>query len=174
MAIEFRRFSKTAGFTGLRCRYTVVPKELECIDKQGQAYSLNALWNRRQSTKFNGTAYIVQRGAEAVYSAEGQVQVKETIQSYMENARIITENLKQVGLTVYGGVNAPYIWVKTPDNMSSWSFFDKLLNELQIVTTPGVGFGKSEEVLIRLTAFGKRADTLEAMERLKNNLHINL
>ncbi|MDL2213266.1 LL-diaminopimelate aminotransferase [Bacteroides sp. OttesenSCG-928-E20] len=168
VAIEFRSFSKTAGFTGVRCGYTVVPKDLKGFDKSGQPHSMNALWSRRQSTKFNGTAYIVQRGAEAIYSAEGQKQIKETIHYYMKNARIIKENLEQVGLTVYGGVNAPYIWARTPDEMSSWAFFDKLLNELQIVTTPGVGFGKSGEGFIRLTAFGQRADTLEAMDRLKN------
>lgn len=174
VAIEFRSFSKTAGFTGVRCGYTVVPKELEGFSKHGQSYSLNALWSRRQSTKFNGTAYIVQRGAEAIYSPEGQKQIQETIDYYMENAHVIRRNLEQIGLTVYGGVNAPYIWAKTPDKMSSWDFFDKLLNELQIVTTPGVGFGKNGEGFVRLTAFGKRDDTLEAMERLTNNLRINL
>lgn len=167
VAIEFRSFSKTAGFTGVRCGYTVVPKELKGFDKQGQEHSINILWNRRQSTKFNGTAYIVQRGAEAIYSSEGQKQIKETILYYMENARIIKNNLEMVGLTVYGGVNAPYIWAKTPNNSSSWDFFDSLLNETQIVATPGVGFGKSGEGFIRFTAFGKREDTMEAMERVK-------
>ena len=166
VAIEFRSFSKTAGFTGLRCGYTVVPKELAYII-DGTIISLNSLWRRRQSTKFNGTAYIVQRAAEAVYSAEGQMQIKETIAYYMENARIIKESLESMGLTTYGGINAPYIWLKTPKGIGSWGFFDKLLNEMQIVTTPGVGFGQSGEGFVRLTAFGKREDTLEAMKRLK-------
>lgn len=168
VAIEFRSFSKTAGFTGVRCGYTVIPKELTAEDKAGRKYALNTLWKRRQSTKFNGTAYIVQRAAEAVYSAEGKKQTRETINYYMENARIIKAGLELLGMTVYGGVNAPYIWAKTPGNMSSWDFFDKLLNELQIVTTPGVGFGKSGEGFIRFTAFGKRDDTLEAVERIKS------
>jgi LL-diaminopimelate aminotransferase len=167
-AIEFRSFSKTAGFTGLRCGYTIVPKELMGEDAGGKPIPLNQLWRRRQATKFNGTAYIVQRAAEAVYSPEGQKQVKETINYYMENARIIKANLENLGLTVYGGINAPYIWAKTSDGLLSWDYFDKLLNGKQIVTTPGVGFGKSGEGFIRLTAFGKRADTLEAMERLNN------
>ncbi len=170
VAIEFRSFSKTAGFTGVRCGYTVIPKELIAEDKSGRQYSLNALWHRRQSTKFNGTAYIVQRGAEAVYSSEGQKQVRKTIDYYMGNARIIKSGLESIGMTVYGGVNAPYIWVKTPADMSSWEFFDKLLNEIQIVTTPGVGFGKSGEGFIRLTAFGKRVDTIEAIEKIQNLL----
>ncbi|GAB1414818.1 LL-diaminopimelate aminotransferase [Paludibacter sp.] len=169
VAIEFRSFSKTAGFTGLRCGYTVVPKELMGKDAAGKPIPLNQLWRRRQTTKFNGTAYIVQRAAEAIYSKEGQKQIKDTINYYMENARIIKENLEQIGLKVYGGINAPYIWVKTPNNMLSWEYFDKLLNEKQIVTTPGVGFGKSGEGFIRLTAFGKKADTLEAMERMKSS-----
>lgn len=173
VAIEFRSFSKTAGFTGVRCGYTVVPKELMGFDKNGQPHSLNKLWSRRQSTKFNGTSYIVQRGAEAVYSPEGQKQIKATIQYYMENAQIIKRELEQLGLSVYGGVNAPYIWAKTPKGISSWEFFDQLLNELQIVTTPGVGFGECGEGYIRLTAFGQRAATLEAMERLKSHWRIN-
>jgi LL-diaminopimelate aminotransferase len=167
VAIEFKSFSKTAGFTGLRCGFTVVPKALVAEDTSGNEYSLNQLWRRRQSTKFNGTAYIVQRAAEAIYSPEGKSQIRETIDYYMENARIIKENLELVGMTVYGGVNAPYIWVKTPGNYSSWEFFDKLLNELQIVGTPGVGFGKSGEGFMRFTAFGKRKNTMEAVERIK-------
>ena len=165
VAIEFRSFSKTAGFTGLRCGYTVVPKELTCM-AGGVNISLNNMWRRRQSTKFNGTAYIVQRAAEAVYSTEGQAQIKETIAYYMENARIIKEYFECLGLTTYGGINAPYIWLKTPKDTDSWEFFDKLLNEMQVVTTPGVGFGPSGEGFVRLTAFGKREDTLEAMERV--------
>ena len=167
VAIEFRSFSKTAGFTGLRCGYTVVPKELTCL-VEGTQISLNNLWRRRQSTKFNGTAYIIQRAAEAVYSVEGQTQIKATIAYYMENARIIRQSLEKNGLTTYGGVNAPYIWIETPDGSGSWVFFDKLLNEMQIVTTPGVGFGPSGEGFVRLTAFGKREDTLEAMERIND------
>ena len=167
VAIEFRSFSKTAGFTGLRCGYTVVPKELTCV-ADGAPVSLNGLWRRRQSTKFNGTAYIIQRAAEAVYTEEGQAQIKETIAYYMENARIIKSGLESMGLTTYGGVNAPYIWLKTPEGVGSWEFFDQLLNEKQIVSTPGVGFGQSGEGFIRLTAFGKREDTLEAIDRIKS------
>ena len=166
VAIEFRSFSKTAGFTGLRCGYTVVPKELTCM-VDGVKISLNGLWRRRQSTKFNGTAYIIQRAAEAAYSVEGQSQIKKTIAYYMENARIIKEYLERLGLTTYGGINAPYIWLKTPKDEGSWDFFDMLLKEMQIVTTPGVGFGQSGEGFVRLTAFGKREDTMEAMEKLK-------
>ena len=166
VAIEFRSFSKTAGFTGLRCGYTVVPKEL-IFAVDGKTISLNALWRRRQSTKFNGTAYIIQRAAEAVYTPEGQAQIKETIVYYMENARIIKESLESMGLTTYGGINAPYIWLKTPKDYSSWDFFDMLLNEKQIVSTPGVGFGQSGEGFVRLTAFGKRKETLVAVSRLK-------
>ena len=166
VAIEFRSFSKTAGFTGLRCGYTVVPKELTCM-VDGKPISLNSLWLRRQSTKFNGTAYIIQRAAEAVYTSEGQAQIKETIAYYMENARIIKESLESMGLTTYGGVNAPYIWLKTPEGSGSWDFFDMLLNEKQIVSTPGVGFGQSGEGFVRLTAFGKREETIEAVSRLK-------
>jgi len=166
VAIEFRSFSKTAGFTGLRCGYTVVPKELTCMEGHTKI-SLNNLWRRRQSTKFNGTAYIIQRAAEAVYSEAGKAQIKETIAYYMENARIIKESLESMGLTTYGGTNAPYIWLKTPAGCGSWDFFDRLLNEKQIVSTPGVGFGQSGEGFVRLTAFGKRKETLEAVSRLK-------
>ena len=165
VAIEFRSFSKTAGFTGLRCGYTVVPKDLICM-AGGTKVSLNSLWRRRQSTKFNGTAYIVQRAAEAIYTEEGQSQIKETISYYMQNAYIIKKNLEDMGMTTYGGVNAPYIWLKTPPGLGSWEFFDKLLNEMQIVCTPGVGFGQSGEGFVRLTAFGSREDALEAMERM--------
>lgn len=165
-AIEFRSFSKTAGFTGVRCGYTVVPKELKAYDKKGNEYALNALWNRRQATKFNGTAYMVQRGAEAVYSPEGKEQIRQTIDYYMENARIIKEGLTALGYETYGGTNAPYIWVKTPAGISSWAFFDTLLNEYQIVCTPGVGFGASGEGFVRMTAFGTKENTMEAMERM--------
>lgn len=164
-AIEFRSFSKTAGFTGTRCAYTVVPKALE----RGGA-SLNALWNRRQSTKFNGVPYVVQRAAEAVYSPEGRRQIVETIDYYHNNAKIIKSGLEAAGLTVYGGVNAPYIWAKTPDNMPSWDFFNKLLHEACVVTTPGAGFGPSGEGFIRLTAFGDAENTRLAVERIKNIL----
>ena len=167
VAIEFRSFSKTAGFTGVRCGYTVVPKELTAATLEGERIPLNRMWNRRQCTKFNGTSYITQRGAEAVYSLEGKAQIKKTIDYYMTNARIMRESLQSCGLRVYGGENAPYIWLKTPDGLSSWKFFDKLLYEVNIVGTPGVGFGPSGEGFLRLTAFGDRDDTLEAMARLK-------
>lgn len=160
-AIEFRSFSKTAGFTGTRCGYTVVPKELV-----REGVSLNALWARRQSTKFNGTPYIVQRAAEAVYSENGHREIMENIAYYMENARIIREGLSAAGLTVYGGVNAPYIWCKTPAGMDSWSFFDQLLHQANVVTTPGAGFGPHGEGYIRLTAFGETEATREAVERI--------
>ena len=162
VAIEFRSFSKTAGFTGIRCAYTVVPKEL----KVGEV-SLNKLWNRRQCTKFNGVPYITQRAAEAVYTEEGQKQIKENIRYYMENAKIIREGLKEAGYTVYGGINAPYIWLKVPNGMTSWEFFDKLLEEKNIVGTPGSGFGPSGEGYFRLTAFGSRENTIEAINRIK-------
>ncbi|MDR0542492.1 MAG: LL-diaminopimelate aminotransferase [Dysgonamonadaceae bacterium] len=167
VAIEFRSFSKTAGFTGMRAGYTVVPKELTAKTSKGEILSLNAMWKRRQSTKFNGTAYIVQRGAEAVYTPEGQKQIYEVIRYYMENARIIKSGLDTLGLTTHGGVNAPYIWAQTPDNMTSWEFFDLLLNKIQVVGTPGSGFGQSGEGFFRFTAFGKREETLEAVERMR-------
>ncbi|MDR1555547.1 MAG: LL-diaminopimelate aminotransferase [Tannerellaceae bacterium] len=166
VAIEFRSFSKTAGFTGVRCGYTIVPKELNGFTLDGKHISLNSLWNRRSTTKFNGTSYITQRGAEAVYSPEGKQQVKELIDYYMTNAAIMRESLLKCGLEVYGGENAPYIWLKTPGGLSSWKFFDKLLYEMKVVGTPGLGFGPSGEGYFRLTAFGDRDETLEAMERL--------
>lgn len=167
VAIEFRSFSKNAGFTGTRCAFTVVPKELIAYTKSGEKIEVNKLWNRRQSTKFNGTPYIIQRGAEAVYSDEGKAQIKEMIGYYMENARIIREGIAAMNLTVFGGINAPYIWLKTPSGYTSWEFFDKLLNEANVVGTPGVGFGPSGEGYFRLTAFGNRENTLEAVSRLK-------
>ncbi|MEG0646578.1 MAG: LL-diaminopimelate aminotransferase [Bacteroides sp.] len=167
-AIEFRSFSKTAGFTGVRCGYTVVPKELTAATLTGERVSLNALWNRRQCTKFNGASYITQRAAEAIYSPEGQQQIQETIDYYMTNSRIMREGLEAAGLEVYGGVNAPYIWVKTPNNTPSWRFFEQMLYEANVVGTPGVGFGPSGEGYIRLTAFGERANCIEAMQRIKN------
>ena len=167
VAIEFRSFSKTAGFTGVRCGYTVVPKELDGLTVGGEKVQLGKLWNRRQTTKFNGTSYISQRGAEAVYSKEGKKQVKATIDYYMTNARIMREGLQSCGLKVWGGEDAPYLWVKAPRGLSSWEFFDRLLYEQSIVGTPGVGFGPSGEGFLRLTAFGDRSDTLEAIDRLK-------
>lgn len=167
VAIEFRSFSKTAGFTGIRCAYAVVPKELKGYTKQGEDVDLNKLWNRRQGTKFNGVSYPVQRAAEAIYTKEGQKQIKENIAYYMENAKIIKDGLKEAGFIVYGGENAPYIWLKVPDGLSSWEFFDKLLNEANVVGTPGVGFGPSGEGYFRLTAFGTKENTIEAIARIK-------
>ena len=161
-AIEFRSFSKTAGFTGARCGYTVVPKELV---RDGQ--SLNAMWNRRQCTKFNGASYIIQRGAAAIYTEEGERQIEETLAYYRNNARVIKEGLEAAGFTVYGAVNSPYIWCKTPEGVGSWEFFDKLLTEANIITTPGAGFGPSGEGYVRLTAFGDADATVEAMERIQ-------
>ena len=160
-AIEFRSFSKTAGFTGTRCAYTVVPKELE---RQGM--SLNAMWNRRQCTKFNGVPYVVQRGAAAIYTEEGRRQVRENIDYYLNNARVIREGLAAAGLSVFGGVDSPYIWAETPDGMDSWAFFDRLLQQANVVTTPGAGFGPSGEGYIRVTAFGDADATREAVERI--------
>ena len=168
VAIEFRSFSKTAGFTGVRCAYAVVPKNLYGFTKDGEKVSINKLWNRRQCTKFNGVSYVVQKGAEAVYSKEGQEQIKENISYYMENARIIREGLEKAGFTVFGGKNAPYIWLKVPEGLNSWEFFDKLLTEANVVGTPGVGFGPSGEGYFRLTAFGTKENTIEAMDRIKN------
>ena len=170
VAVEFRSFSKTAGFTGTRCAFTVVPKEVHGRSATGERVPLNALWLRRQSTKFNGVPYIIQRGAAAVYTPEGQKQVRATIDYYMDNARIIREGLERAGLTVYGARNAPYIWVKTPPGLDSWGFFDKLLNEAHVVGTPGAGFGPSGEGYFRLTAFGAKDQTQEAVSRIKSNL----
>jgi LL-diaminopimelate aminotransferase len=162
-AIEFRSFSKTAGFTGARCGYTVVPKALV---RSGQ--SLNAMWNRRQTTKFNGASYIIQRGAAAIYTEQGAREVEETLDYYRNNARIIKESLEAAGYTVYGGVNSPYIWCKTPDKMGSWDFFTLLLEKANVITTPGAGFGPSGEGYVRLTAFGSKESTIEAMDRIKS------
>ena len=167
VAIEFRSFSKTAGFTGMRCGFTVVPKELNGFTLEGKRVSLNKLWNRRQCTKFNGASYITQRGAEAIYTPEGKEQVRNTINYYMENARIMKEGIQRCGLEAFGGEDAPYLWIKAPKGLTSWKFFEKLLYEVYIVGTPGVGFGPSGEGYLRLTAFGDRDDTLEAMARLK-------
>lgn len=170
-AIEFRSFSKNAGFTGLRCSYTVVPKELKATTANGKEVSLHHLWNRRQSTKFNGTAYIVQRAAEAVYSPQGQQEMQGMIESYMQNAAVIRNGLMDKGYTVFGGEHSPYIWLKCPDGLDSWQFFDRLLEECHVVGTPGAGFGSAGEGYFRLTAFNSRERTAEAVERIKN-IHI--
>ena len=168
VAIEFRSFSKTAGFTGTRCGYIVIPDGLTGTTASGERVPLKKLWARRHTTKFNGTSYITQRGAAAIYSDEGQAQVKQLVNYYLENARIIRESLSAAGLKTYGGVNAPYIWLKTPDDIpSSWDFFDKLLHEKHIIGTPGAGFGPCGEGYLRLTSFNSRENTIEACERLK-------
>lgn len=167
VAIEFKSFSKNAGFTGVRCAYVVIPKELKGFSKDGREYEINKLWNRRTCTKFNGVSYIVQRGAEATFSERGKEEIKENINYYMENAKIIKQGLEEAGFKVYGGVNSPYVWLKVPKNISSWEFFDKLLEEVNIVGTPGSGFGPSGEGYFRLTAFGTRENTIEAMKRIK-------
>lgn len=167
VAIEFRSFSKTAGFTGTRCAYTAVPKELTVNTADGQKQALNPMWNRRQCTKFNGVPYIIQRAAEAVYSEDGHRQTREAIAYYKENARVIREGLTTIGLTVFGGVDAPYIWLKVPAGMTSWDFFDLLLEKVNIVSTPGAGFGPCGEGYLRLTSFGSRENTLRAIERIK-------
>lgn len=172
VAVEFRSFSKTAGFTGTRCAFTVVPKQVMGYSSKGEAVPLNRLWYRRQTTKFNGVAYIIQKAAEAVYSDEGRKQTKEIIDYYMTNAKIIRDGLVNIGIQVFGGVNAPYIWLKTPKGMDSWAFFDKLLLEANIVGTPGVGFGPSGEGYFRLTAFSSRENTEAAVERFKTRLKI--
>lgn len=164
-AIELRSFSKTAGFTGTRCAYTVIPKALE---REGA--SLNRLWNRRQSTKFNGVSYVIQRAAEATLTPLGKEQTKETIGYYLRNAQVIKKGLAEAGLTVYGGDNSPYVWASTPQGVDSWSFFDRLLKEACVVTTPGAGFGPSGEGYIRLTAFGDAQDTAEAVRRIQSIL----
>ena len=172
VAIEFRSYSKTAGFTGVRCGYTIIPKDLTAVTIDGsRRIELNHLWDRRQSTKFNGTSYISQRAAEAIYSPEGKKQIKDTINYYMGNAQIMMEALTRLGLKVYGGRNAPYLWVKTPNNTGSWKFFEQMLYSAGVVCTPGVGFGPSGEGYVRLTAFGDRDDCREAMTRIANWLN---
>ena len=168
VAIEFRSFSKTAGFTGVRCAYAVVPKTVFGYTKDGEKVYLNKLWNRRTTTKFNGVSYVVQRAAEATYSEEGRKQILENIKYYQDNAKIIKDGLKEAGFEVFGGVNSPYIWLKTPNNMKSWDFFDKLLEEANVVGTPGSGFGPSGEGYFRLTAFGTKENTQKAIERIMN------
>ncbi len=166
-AIEFRSFSKNAGFTGTRCAFTVIPKTLKGRSTSGDEVNLWSLWNRRQSTKFNGVSYIVQKGAEAVYSEEGQSQVKALVSFYMENAAIIRKELLSLGLKVYGGENAPYVWIKVPEDNDSWGYFDYLLNSANIVGTPGSGFGSSGEGYFRLSAFNNRKNVETAMQRMK-------
>ncbi len=166
VAVEFRSYSKTAGFTGVRCGYTIVPKEVSVVDGDGKRVSLNALWDRRQCTKFNGTSYISQCAAAAIYTEAGKKQVQETIDYYMENATRMRQTLQTLGYTVFGGEHAPYLWVKTPDGIDSWTFFHRLLEGAALVCTPGVGFGPSGEGYIRFTAFGDREDCIEAMERM--------
>ena len=167
-AIEFRSFSKNAGFTGVRCAFTVIPKNLSGLNSKGEKVDLWALWNRRQSTKFNGVSYIVQRGAEAVYSAQGKKEVNTLIDFYMENAKIMKTKLKTAGFRVYGGDNAPYVWIKVPDNMTSWDFFDYLLEKANVVGTPGSGFGLAGEGYFRLSAFNTRLNVINAMDRIIN------
>ncbi|MEO1981952.1 MAG: LL-diaminopimelate aminotransferase [Fuerstiella sp.] len=167
VAIEFRSFSKNAGFTGVRCAFTVVPKDLKVTASCGTQVALPQLWNRRQSTKFNGASYIVQKGAAAAYSPEGREQTKQLIDFYMTNARLLKEGLEAVGITVYGGENAPYVWLRTPNNLSSWDFFDVLLNKGHLVGTPGSGFGASGEGYFRLSAFNSRENVEKAIERFK-------
>ena len=164
-AIEFRSFSKNAGFTGTRCGFTVIPHDVKAKGAKGEVVELNKLWLRRQCTKFNGTPYIIQRGAVAVYTPEGKAQVRQLVDYYLGNAKVIRESLLKAGFAVYGGVNGPYIWAKTPDNQTSWEFFDYLLKEKNIVTTPGVGFGPSGEGYIRFSSLGSRENTIEAMRR---------
>ncbi len=167
VAIEFRSFSKTAGFTGVRCAFTVVPKQLKAATSDGRAVEVNPLWNRRHCTKFNGASYISQVGAAAVYTPEGKKQTRQIIDIYRRNAKLICESLTKLGYQVYGGVNAPYIWMKTPDGLNSWDFFDRLLQKANVIGTPGAGFGPSGEGYFRLTAFAKPADVKEALERFQ-------
>ena len=166
VAIEFRSFSKTAGFTGVRCAFTVVPKELRVSSQTGQSVALNPLWSRRLCTKFNGVSYVTQAGAAATYTPEGKKQIRSVIELYMNNARLIRETLSKLGYETYGGVNAPYIWLKTPRGLGSWEFFDLLLAKAHLITTPGVGFGPSGEGYVRLTAFGNPENVQEALERI--------
>lgn len=168
VAIEFRSYSKTAGFTGIRCAYVVIPKTVKAYTKKGEAVELNKLWNRRTCTKFNGVSYVTQRAAEATYSEEGREQILENIKYYKENALIIKKGLEAAGYTTYGGVNSPYVWLKLAEGVKSWDFFDKLLKEANVVGTPGVGFGPSGEGYFRLTGFGTKENTIEAIERIKN------
>ena len=166
-AIEFCSLSKTAGFTGTRCGYTVVPKDLKFTSSTGKEMSLNAMWNRRQSTKFNGTSYIVQFAAAQVFSKEGMAQCQEDIKYYKENAKIIADTMTKKGIRFFGGINSPYIWFECPNNMNAWDMFDYLLEKIQVVGTPGAGFGKNGENYFRLTSFGTKESTVEAMRRFE-------
>ncbi len=168
VAIEFKSFSKTAGFTGVRCGYTVVPKEVVAYDSNGNKITLNPLWNRRQCTKFNGASYISQKGAEAIYSEEGQKQIDENIKYYKSNCKTIREGLIKAGYDVFGGINSPYIWFKVPEKYTSWEYFDLLLDKAHVVTTPGSGFGTEGEGYLRLSSFGSYEDTITAIERIKS------
>jgi LL-diaminopimelate aminotransferase len=167
VAIEFRSFSKTAGFTGTRCAFTVIPNEVVAYDVLGKAHPVKPLWMRRQTTKFNGVSYPVQKAAAAIYTDQGRKEVKEIIKYYLENAKILRDSLLESGYEVFGGVNAPYVWVKTKNNLTSWEFFDKLLNEANVVGTPGSGFGPSGEGYFRFSAFAERENVLKAMSRIK-------
>lgn len=167
VAIEFRSFSKNAGFTGVRCAMTIVPKSLTGVAEDGQRHTLHALWNRRQSTKFNSVSYVVQRGATAVYSEEGQQQVGELVDFYLANAKLLREGLEAVDIAVHGGENAPYVWLKTPGGQTSWDFFDRLLDKAHLVGTPGSGFGASGEGYFRLSAFNSRENIQQAVERFQ-------
>jgi LL-diaminopimelate aminotransferase len=172
VAVEFRSYSKTASFTGTRCAYTIVPKGVTGRAGDGSRVEIHRLWNRRHTTKFNGVSYIVQRGAEATYTADGRKQIQHTIDAYMDNARVIRQTLAGLGMKVYGGVNAPYVWVQTPGKMASWAFFDKLLNECHVVCTPGSGFGAAGEGFIRISAFNTAAKVQEAMQRIQRQLKL--
>ncbi len=170
VAVEFRSFSKTAGFTGVRCGYTIVPKEVTATTKDGKRTALNPLWSRRQSTKFNGVSYVSQRAAEAIYTADGRAEIRKTIDYYMENARLMRATLQNLGYKVYGGKDAPYLWVRTPDGTTSWGFFNAMLQRAHVVCTPGVGFGPAGEGYVRLTAFGQHDSTEKALERIKTKI----
>jgi LL-diaminopimelate aminotransferase len=166
VAIEFRSCSKTAGFTGVRCAYSIVPKQLKAYTKDGKPVDVNPIWRRRHTTKFNGVSYVTQVGAAAIHTPQGKKQIQQTIDIYMGNARLICERLKKLGYKVFGGANAPYIWVQTPKGICSWEFFDLLLNKVNVVCTPGAGFGPAGEGYVRLTAFGTPKNVNEALERL--------
>ncbi len=172
VAIEFRSFSKKAGFTGLRCAYLVVPEELEGIDAQGNAVSIHSLWSRRHSTKFNGASYPVQAGAAAIYSEQGRAEVQASVDYYLANAKIIREGLSSLGLRVFGGVNAPYVWATTPNGVGSWDFFDRLLEQAHVVSTPGAGFGAQGEGYLRLSAFAQRDQVEEAIVRMREQMRL--
>lgn len=172
VAVEFHSFSKTAGFTGIRCGYTVVPHDVTASTKDGQRIALNPVWNRRQSTKFNGTSYLSQRAAKAIYTPAGKQQTKQAIDYYMQNAKMMRETLTDMGLEVYGGTDAPYLWIRTPKGMTSWQFFDEMLHKACVVCTPGAGFGPAGEGYVRLTAFGQHEATKEALERIKRQMTI--